>query len=241
MTAVAYLRVSGKGQLAGDGFRRQLETVTAFCRSRGFQLQGVYREEAVPGKSDRDDRPAFEHMISEILAGDCRTIVVESLDRLAREWRVQQQFLMYIAVKGVTLFSANTGENVTEALLADPTRKAMVHMQAVFAEWDKDMIVKRLARARGAKRKANGKCEGPPCFGRDPERLEEHDTLQVMLKLASEGMNGHDITRHLNENGYRPRKSQRWHQVSVDRIIRREAFGNCNYRSFLVLEDKEKV
>ena len=47
----------------------------------------------------------------------------------------------------IDLYSANTGENVTQAIKDDPVKKAMVQMQGVFAELEKSRLVKKLRKA----------------------------------------------------------------------------------------------
>jgi len=44
--AISYLRVSGKGQIEGDGFDRQRDAVARFAASNGFELLEEYRDEA---------------------------------------------------------------------------------------------------------------------------------------------------------------------------------------------------
>src|SRR5215471_7217905 len=150
MKAVAYLRVSGASQLDGEGFGRQLDTITAYAQANGFELVGSYREEAVPGKTDMADRPAFLEMLSDLLSNGCRTIIVERLDRLAREYRVQEELLLFLMRKGLTLISADTGEDITAAMGADPMRKALIQIQGIFAELEKSLLVLKLRKARTA-------------------------------------------------------------------------------------------
>ncbi|GAB6127221.1 recombinase family protein [Humidesulfovibrio idahonensis] len=171
--AYAYVRVSGKGQVEGDGFRRQEAEIEAYAKSHGYEVAHVYREEGVPGTACEADRPAFQDMVSAILRNGVRTIIVEGLDRLAREYRIQETLLVYLASKGISLIAARTGENVTEAVMADPMRKALVQIQGVFAELEKGMLVKKLRQARDRKREVEGRCEGRPAYTKDtlPEAL----------------------------------------------------------------------
>ena len=163
--AVAYLRVSGGGQLSGDGFTRQSSACVLCAAQQGYEITAEYYEEAVPGKTDMEGRPAFQEMVASLLGNGCRVIIVEGLDRLAREYRIQEQLIIYLASKGLTLISANTGENVTEAMMGDPMRRALVQIQGIFAELDKNMIVAKLAKARKRKRENGGKCEGRKPYG----------------------------------------------------------------------------
>ena len=222
MNAVAYLRVSGKGQLAGDGFSRQFDAVSRFAAAHALEVEHVYREEAIPGKTDENERPAFQQMVADLLANGCRTVLVERLDRLARLYRMQEQLIFYLASKRIEIISCDTGENVTQAMMGDPMKAALVQMQGIFSELEKKMLVAKLARARKRIRERTGKCEGPKWFGELPG---ESETLAFILRLAQDGLNGAEITRRLNQEGYRPRSAQRWHQVSVDKIVARHTGG----------------
>ena len=118
-------------------------------------------------------------MVSDLLSNGCRSIVVESLDRFARDLGVQMQLLAYLKAKGLRLISASTGDDVTASMEDDPMRKAMVQVQGVFSELDKNLTVRKLRKARIAKRVANGRCEGQKPFGFYPaeaivlERIKE--------------------------------------------------------------------
>ena len=67
---------------------------------------------------------------------------------MAREYRIQEQLLIYLVSKGIDLISANTGENVTQAIQDDPMKKAMVQIQGIFSELDKVLLVRKLRKAR---------------------------------------------------------------------------------------------
>ena len=160
MRVYAYLRVSGRGQVVGHGFDRQLESIKAFCDQQGYEINQVFKEQ-VSGTTDETDRPEFSAMVTTILKDGVDTVIVESLDRFARELRIQEQLLIYLASKDINLISANTGENVTKAVTEDPMKKAMVQMQGIFAELDKSLLVKKLRESREKVRQETGKkCEG---------------------------------------------------------------------------------
>ena len=134
--AYGYLRVSTKGQAKEDkhGFKRQKEAIESFAKRAGFKIIKYYKE-PVSGCKGGEDRPAFMEMVSTMLRENCVScIVVEGMDRLARELVVQEQLISYLASKGIDLYSANTGENVTQAIKDDPVKKAMVQMQGVFSQ-----------------------------------------------------------------------------------------------------------
>jgi len=202
-TAYGYLRVSSKGQIDGHGLDRQLDVIQGYAQTADIGIVKVYREEGVSGTADETDRPSFQEMIADILRNGTRMVIVEGMDRLAREYRIQETLLIYLASKGITLLSARTGENVTEAVNADPMKKALVQIQGVFSELEKNMLVKKLRSAREKVRQERGKCEG-----RKGYRELAPDTLKAIQQLRRKPRNGKRRTYRqtanmLNEKGYR--------------------------------------
>ena len=187
LKAFGYCRVSGAGQIDGNGFERQENAISTFASKNKIEIVHVYREQ-VSGIKDQDDREVFQLMLSDILRNGVRTIIVEGLDRLAREYRVQEQLIIYLASKGITLIDARTGEDVTEAISADPMKKALIQMQGIFAELEKNLLVKKLRLARESKRMAAGKCEGKKGYSDTPDKrdaiLGQIKTLRRKPKLG---------------------------------------------------------
>lgn len=133
-----------------------------------------------PGLSRNDHGYSEQRGVAEI---------VERLDRLAREYMVQEQLLVYLAAKGISIYNAATGENITEAVKSDPMKKAVIQIQGVFAELEKSLLVKRLARARERKRVENGKCEGKKGWNdTEPERKAE--ILKIVKAMRRKTRNG---------------------------------------------------
>ena len=80
--AVGYLRVSGLSQADKGGFERQHRTVQDFAKREGYELQRVY-EETHSGADE--DRPLFGEMVADLANNCCRIVIVESMDRFARD------------------------------------------------------------------------------------------------------------------------------------------------------------
>lgn len=215
-TAFAYLRVSGKSQIDGDGFDRQQAAVDRL----GLDIRKTYRDEGVSGTLHWQDRPAFQEMVSDIIDNpEVKTIVVENLTRLAREYVVQDGILLFFAAKGIDLIAADTGENITEAVRSDPMKKAMIQMQAVFSELEKNSLVRKLRAARARKKAKTGRCEGQKPFG----ALEgEEKTLRLMVSLKAEKMTVRSIAAYLNDAGHKTRNGRPWTFGVVAKILARQ-------------------
>jgi DNA invertase Pin-like site-specific DNA recombinase len=203
IAAYAYLRVSGKGQLEGSGLDRQEDTITAFAQKHGYTIEMIFREEGVSGTLDETDRPAFQSMVAEILKDSVKVVIVEGLDRLAREYRIQETLLIYLASKGITLLSARTEEDVTAPMMSDPMKKALVQIQGIFSELEKSLLVKKLRVSREKVRKEKGKCEGQKGYVEiDPELIARIKRLRRLpYKGATRKRTFREIAEILNREG----------------------------------------
>ena len=88
--AFAYLRVSGRGQVDGDGFTRQLTAIKKYAAANNIKIVSVFREKGICGATDWEERPAFSEMMGILLTNGIKTVLVERLDRLARDLMVQE-------------------------------------------------------------------------------------------------------------------------------------------------------
>ena len=218
--AFAYLRVSSKGQVKGDGFPRQRAAIGRYTKAHRITLVGEYRE---PFTGSDADRPEFQAMIAEMLSNGVRTVLVEALHRFARDLGVQLQLLAYLQSKGITLISVDTGEDVTAAMTEDPMRRAMVQMQGIFSELEKALLVAKLRKARHRVRGKTGRCEGRKPFGDYPG---EEKTLARIRELHRKPRNrprrgSADIARRLNAEDRRTRTGVPWSRQAVHQLIRR--------------------
>lgn len=202
--AFGYIRVSGRGQIKGDGFERQNDAILHYAKSHNIEILQTFKEEGVSGTKTESERPAFQDMVSEILKNGVRVVIIEGMDRLAREYRIQEQLLIYLASKGIELISARTEENVTQAILDDPMKKALVQIQGVFAELEKSLLVKKLRLARERKKATEGKCEGRKGYADTDEGRELIKTIK-RLRRKPQGkrkrMTFDKVAVKLNEQG----------------------------------------
>ncbi|MCP4455136.1 MAG: recombinase family protein, partial [Planctomycetes bacterium] len=150
-TAVGYLRVSSKGQIRGHGFDRQRDEIKRYAKKDGFTIVAWYKE-AYTGTEE--NRPEFIRMVEDLLTNGCRTIVIECMDRFGRRSMVSEQLLALLIRKDIAMISAMTGQNITEDVQDenDPWKKFIVQIQSNFAELDKRLLVRKLRKAREAKK-----------------------------------------------------------------------------------------
>ena len=108
------------------------------------------------------DRPAWSEMVTALHANGVKTILIEKLERLARDLMIQEATIADLQMGGFTLIS------VAEPYLmaSDPTRILMRQLMGAVVQYDKSQIVLKLRGARMRKRAAEGRCEGRMPFGR---------------------------------------------------------------------------
>jgi DNA invertase Pin-like site-specific DNA recombinase len=212
--AFAYLRVSGKGQVEGDGFTRQLEAIKKYAAPCGIKISKVYREEGVSGTTDWESRPAFSEMMGALLANGTRTVLVERLDRVARDLMVQESIIADFKRKGLTILSVNEPDLCSD----DPSRVLMRQMLGAFFQYEKTLLVAKLKGARIRAKAAYGKCEGRKPYG---TREGEGYVIEIIRKHRAAGMAMDKIAEKLNEAGHRPRSGTKWYGSSVRNVLLR--------------------
>jgi DNA invertase Pin-like site-specific DNA recombinase len=207
MKAAGYARVSGPTQLDGYGIDRQTDTIMG----SDYEIVRVYVEAWTGTESDR---PVFIEMLTDLLSNGVRVVVIESLDRLSRDLLVQCTLLAKLASEGITLIAAMTGENVTESMKNDPMRRALVQIQGVFAELDKNMLVRRLAKGKEAAR-AEGKYVG----GQRPYGATETEQGVLarirQLRRKPNRLSWQKVADRLNSEGLLNRRGGEWSRQAL--------------------------
>jgi DNA invertase Pin-like site-specific DNA recombinase len=215
-TAFAYLRVSGKGQLDGDGFSRQREAIEQYAKANDIEIVQTFEEEGVSGKTDLENRPALTDLIASLDVSGTRLVLVERLDRLARFLTVQESILQDLKRKQFDLVSVTEPDLCSD----DPTRTLMRQVLGAFSEYERSMIVLKLRGARQRMKSKAGRCEGRKPYGRT---LAERETIQRMKALRRGRHSYEQIAAALDSEGLRPRSGHAWNAIVVNRILRVQA------------------
>ena len=221
--AVSYLRVSGKGQVEGDGFPRQRETVERYAKAAGLELVDEYRDEGVSGTKELDDREGLSDLFARIRSNGVRVVIVERADRVARDLLVGEVILGQFRDLGVKVIAADSGTELT-ASDDDPTRTLIRQVLGAVAQFEKAVIVSKLKAARVRKRRAEGRCEGRKPFGTKPGEAE---VVAYIVKLRRKPKGGERlsfaaIAQRLNAEGVVTRMGRPWAAETVRGIAQRK-------------------
>jgi DNA invertase Pin-like site-specific DNA recombinase len=190
---------------------------------------GVYRDEGVSGSNGVDDRIGLTDALQAVASGNVGGLLVARLDRLARALTVQEAILAKTWALGAAMFAADGGEVMRDDP-DDPMRTAMRQMAGVFAELEKNLVKKRLRDGRRAKGEAGGFAYGSPSLGYKAENREliedddEQETLHRIKELLDEQTSLREIARTLTDEGFTPKRSDRWHPETLSRIAIRNGW-----------------
>jgi DNA invertase Pin-like site-specific DNA recombinase len=223
--AFGYVRVSGRGQLDGDGPQRQRDVIQKFCQEQRLAPLLFFAEDAVSGTIEGLNRPMFLHMIQAIeqCRKDCPQeevcIVLERLDRLARDLIVSEIILKECSIRSIPVYAADQGQKLDQASVgADPTRKLIRQILGAVSEWEKSVIVKKLRAARDRKRQETGRCEGVKPYGSEPG---EEVTLALMREDRKQLKSFSCIAGDMNFLERRTRRGKPWTKAAVYQVLNR--------------------
>jgi DNA invertase Pin-like site-specific DNA recombinase len=219
--AVSYLRVSGKGQIEGDGFPRQREAVVRFAARNGYELVDEFRDEGVSGTKELSDRPGLAALIDRVESNGVKVVVVERADRLARDLMVSEVIIDQLTRAGAKVLTAD-GADLTSAE-GDPTRTLIRQVLGAVAQFDKSVTVLKLRAARERIRRREGRCEGRKPFGARPAEAAPLERIrQLRRKPKGEPrLSVAAIAAQLTAEGVPTRQGGPWRASTVYAILQR--------------------
>jgi DNA invertase Pin-like site-specific DNA recombinase len=212
-TAYAYLRVSGKGQLEGDGFPRQIAAIKKYAAANDIRIARTFREEGISGMRDLENRPALQELMVALHSNGTKLVVVERLDRLARDLMIQESIIADMKRHGFEIVSVAEPDLCSD----DPSRTLMRQILGAFSQYERAMIVQKLRGARQRIRAKTGHCEGRKRYGSRPG---ESEVIERMKAMRATGLAVDKVAAALNAEGLQARSGGQWHPTSVYRTLR---------------------
>lgn len=218
--AVSYVRVSGLGQVGGDGPERQRIAIARAAKAQRLTVVREFTDLGVSGTTEGADREGMAQLIAEVAQLGATVVVVERADRLARDLVVQELLLRSLAQLGVQVWTAD-GVNLSTAP-GDATATLVRQLLGAVAEFDRAQTVAKLRAARDRKRAATGRCEGVKPFGWTPEE----QVTKAKLRAIARKQNGCDaptmaeVAKRANDAGLRTRSGRPWTRGTVWNVLR---------------------
>jgi DNA invertase Pin-like site-specific DNA recombinase len=165
-----YLRVSTAEQTV-ENQQRELEAVV---ERHGWNVVAVYSDTGISGTKGRDKRLGYDSLCRGIARHEFDQVAAWSVDRLGRSLQELVSFLGELHAKGIDLYLHQQGIDT-----ATPAGKAMFQMMAVFAEFERAMIVERV-KAGLSRALSQGKR-----LGRRPVGADVVENIRVQLATGA--------------------------------------------------------
>lgn len=216
MNVFGYTRVSSKGQVEGDGPERQAAAIAKFCQAHKLQL-GQISNEVITGTSEGLDRPVFSAILEQ---APC-ILVVEKMDRLARDLMVSELLLRECRNRKVTVYAADQGALIDMAsdTLADPTRTLIRQVLGAVAQFEKSALVLKLKQARDRIIAKEGKCGGALRYGQYPNEAQR---LRIMRDFLEANHSLTKVAELMNQAGFKTRFGKAWNKTSVWAVTKKD-------------------
>lgn len=226
-TALAYLRVSGAGQVNGDGLDRQRTAVNAYAASVGLDVAGEYEDRGISGTAELANREGLAALIDRTERDGIGVIIIERADRLARDAIISEVILRQFRSMNIRVVSAESGVDLTAGDASNPTAKLIRQVLASVSEFEKDVIVQKLRTARNRRRRENGKCEGRKAYGERPGESAIIERIHELRRKRPNGraMSARAIAETLNAEGCPTRTGTAWHHSVVSAVLKRGRRG----------------
>ena len=147
---------------------------------------------------------------------------METSSRVARDLIVGEIILAEFRKLGVKVVSADSGVDLT-AGSNDPTSVLVRQILGSVSEFEKSILVQKLATSRLRIRRSAGKCEGRKPYGMTEA---EQSVIAKMRAYRSERLSFAEIANRLNVEGIKPRtptragRETKWHPTMVQRILK---------------------
>jgi DNA invertase Pin-like site-specific DNA recombinase len=221
--ALAYLRVSGKGQIHKDGFPRQREAIRKYAKANGLEIAAEYRDEGVSGTKELEHRQGLAALLDYIESNGVKVVLVERADRLARDLMVSEVILGQFRNLGVSVISADSGIDLTTGD-DDPTRTLIRQVLGAVSQFEKSVTVLKLRAARERTKRKTGRCEGRKPYGYYPGEGKIIERIKELYRKphGEKRMGFGTIARKLNEEGILTRSGVPWSDTQVKSILTRK-------------------
>lgn len=201
--AVGYIRVSGKSQSEGDGPVRQRLAVEEFAARNGLRVVQFFSDLGVSGTIEALDRPALVKMLSFMEEHGYRVLVVERMDRLARDLMVSEFLIRELKRRGIALYSTEVGfvDQCTDG--SDPGRVLIRQILAAQAQYEKSALVLKLRGARERAKRDFGIVGGIKPYG---QTRSEQLICEIIVRMRDgAGASWGSIAKALTASGLKKR------------------------------------
>lgn len=234
MKAVIYARYSSHNQRE-ESIEGQLRECQEFAVKNGLTIIDEYIDRAISGKTD--NRPSFQKLIKDSEKGHFDAVIMYTLDRFARNRYDSAIYKAKLKKNGVKIFYAKQPmPDTPEGIILESVLEG-------YAEYYSENLARSIK--RGLKENAlQGIAMGslPLGYKIGSDRKYEIDpvgakAVKMIFTMYSEGKSATQIVNHLNEQGYKTSRGNKFNKNSLARILRNERYIGIYSHDDVVLEN----
>ena len=233
MRIATYTRISTDEVNQPYSLAAQAERLGAYIASQdGWEHVQSYSDQASGAKLER---PGLKRALADAALSRFDVLLVYRVDRLCRSVGLLAELLSRLDAAGVGFRSATEPFETTT-----PSRRMMMQMLGVFAEFERASIIERVVMGMGRKAAEGRWVGGPQPFGyRRAEsggRLVADATESALVPVifdwyVRELVGSHKIAARLNEAGHRTRSGRPFSFKAVLTILRNRVYlGEVGWR-----------
>lgn len=230
MKAILYARFSPRPNAAEcESCESQIRELREYCQWRGHEIVGEFRDEALSGGDDWQDRPGMFDAATASKRG--MLFLVLRYDRLFRDTRKALVFTAMLEAKGVGVIA--TAEPAANG--SDPMAEMVRTIMLAIAQYQRQIIRAR-TKAKMLQHQANGRRMSAQCpWGwkpdpANPSRMvpceEEREIARQICDFKELDLSFGEIAQQLEAAGKLRRGKPGWPRELVRRIHAR--FAQCS-------------
>ena len=240
--AVIYLRVSGEEQAKhGSGIAAQLDACTVYATQHGYQVVGVYRDEAVKGDTKVSDRQGLQGALTSLAMNVASILITAAQDRLARDGAI------WYSIRAAAIRGRWSIETVKEGSLTRDGSEFMGDIYAAVAAQEKRTITARMVGGRRERSRRDGRGSGFLPYGyklvtSETIAIEEEEAtiIRTILIWREEGLTYQAIADKLNVRGYETQHGGQWTRGLVKNVDDKRTLYTTGIKSWGDVTSTEK-
>jgi len=228
-TAYLYLRASSAKQ--DKSVDQQRAECTDYAAKNGIRIVKEFVDDGISAyKFGKDGRKGFSDLIGACSSNGVDYVLLWNIDRFSRQYKEGMVELLQLEITGVNIIDTLDG-----VYQSDDLGGAIKQVLGLFGA---EQYSKKLSAnvKRGLKQTVEkGYLLSTPPLGLKRQREDggtiwvvnpdETECVELIFDLFDQGWNYTEIARHLNENGYKPRRAKYFSAFSVKYILRNETYG----------------